>query len=261
MVEPAWSWVSGESPLAAASGRRSGRPERRSKTGIAGGDDVHEVSRGGRGNAQRAPTATLISRESRNCMRPSVVKTGPNRNHCNRAFSLQNRVHGFAGGKDSARRNGSGVGRGHQRPRRQAQRPVGPDVRLRELRHPGEHFCSLLVRERVEISPNTLREVVASRPCTPRRCRTRAAARPSRPPPRRTRRPRADPAGDPAAPARTSRARRDRAASAWPSSISARSGSSPTGSLGGSSHTATRSAAARAQHPAHLPQRRPRDRR
>jgi hypothetical protein len=47
-----------------------------------------------------APTATVISRESRNCMRPSVVNTGANRNRCNRPFSLQNRVHGFAGGKD-----------------------------------------------------------------------------------------------------------------------------------------------------------------
>ena len=32
-------------------------------------------------------------------MRPSVLKTGANRNRCNHAFSLQNRVHWFAGGK------------------------------------------------------------------------------------------------------------------------------------------------------------------
>ena len=48
---------------------------------------------------KEAPAAIVISRESRKCMRRSVVNLTPNGKRCNRPFSLQNRVHGFHSGR------------------------------------------------------------------------------------------------------------------------------------------------------------------
>ena len=100
MVEPASSWVSGESPLAAASASTlspswAAIDDRDSPLETTWTKYAEAVA----GTPSMAPAATVMSRESRKRMRPSVVNTTPNRNRCNRRCRVQNRVQPFRAGR------------------------------------------------------------------------------------------------------------------------------------------------------------------
>ena len=221
-VEPAISWVSGESPLAAAScvdaesvlgGDRGQR--------LAGGDDVDKVRRGGAGSARRPRPTTKMSRKVANACaavwstRPPTGNAASGLSPCKFAFI------GFGARMD--RRGPVTLSGRRPRPATAPGSTSSPSASTYGAAN--ATICRAMPRAAHRTAArrylaNMAREIDRSRRCSSPPSRPPAAARATRRPPPRIPPPRAARASGRGRRARTSPARSGSGGGVWPSSAS-----------------------------------------